>query len=190
MALSARELVRVAAGRVLRQPHDVQQVAHARRGVLAAAEAVCANRLGHDAADAVPRVQRRERVLEDHLHPAAKRAQLLLAELRDVLAVEHDPSVRRLVQPQDGAADRRLAAARLADEPDRLAAVDRQRHAVDGADVADVPVEDEAALDREVDLELVELEQRPAAVRCDRHAVAAVRARSHSSAGTGLKQAT
>src|SRR5215211_6900732 len=109
----------------------------------------------------MPRVQRRVRVLEDHLHPASERPELLLVELRDVLAVEDDPPGRRRVQPQDRAADGGLAAAGLADEPERLAAVDGQRDTVDSLDVSDVPVEHEAALDRKPDAQVVELDEWP-----------------------------
>src|SRR5439155_21649787 len=79
-------------------------------------------------------------------------------------------------------------AARLADEAEGFAAPDGKREVVDGTYVADVAIEDEAALDRKVELQPVELDKRAGAV--GRHAVAAARVRSHSSAGTGLKQAT
>ncbi len=46
------------------------------------------------------RVQRRERVLKDDLHPATKRTHPFGAKLADVLAVEQDPAGGRLVQPQ------------------------------------------------------------------------------------------
>ncbi len=67
------------------------------------------------------------------------------AERRDVLTVEQDPAARRLEEPEHRPPDRRLAAAGLADETERLAARDPQAHAVDGLDVADVPVEDDPA---------------------------------------------
>src|SRR5439155_10489778 len=102
-----------------------------------------------------------------------------------------DPPGRRLVEAQDRPADRGLAAARLADETEGLAAADRQRDAVDCADGADVPIEDEAALDRKALFDVLELDERAGSVRgLRRHAVAATRVRSHSSAGTGLKQAS
>ena len=135
----------------------------------------------------VARVQRRVRILEDHLHPSTQRTQVVLAEVRDVLAVEDDRATGRLVQPEDRPADRRLPAARLADEPERLAALDVERHAVDGLHVTDVAIEDDAALDREVDLEVAELEQ----IAVDAHgATTCLRKFCHSSSGTGLKHAT
>src|SRR5215218_7076315 len=80
--------------------------------------------------------------------------------MRDVLAVEDHLALGRLVEAQNRAADRRLAAARLADQAERLAAADLERDAVDGLDVAHVTVEDDPALDREVELEALELDQR------------------------------
>ena len=80
----------------------------------------------------------------------------------------------------------------IADEAERLSPADTQRDAVDRPDVAHVAVEDEAALDREVLLDVLELDERVGSVRAwlrRAHAVAATRVRSHSSAGTGLKQA-
>src|SRR5215210_1937815 len=164
------------------------------------------HRLTDHPPDRVARVQRRVRILEDHLHPAPERAQLALVERRDVLAVEGDPSGGRLVQAEDCAADGRLPAARLAHEPERLAALDVERDAVDRLDVADVPVEDEPALDREPDLDVVERDQGAVSAPLRGHAgfavvpgvfavlphlaTAASRDFCHSSAGTGLKQAT
>jgi hypothetical protein len=184
--------VRVAAGGVARQPNGLEELAHAQVRLAPVREPVGAERLADDPADAMPRVERRERVLEDHLHAAPQRPQLPVAELGDVSPVEDDAAVSRLVEPQDRPADGRLAAAGLADETERLPATDRQRHVVDGADVADVAVEDEPALDREVLLQVLQLDERPSAVAGieSAHAVAATRVRSHSSAGTGLKQAS
>src|SRR5205085_1608775 len=194
LPLAARELVRVAARGVGRQADGDEQLADPSAGFPPAGEAVRPQRLADDPPDAVPRVERGERILEDHLHAPPQGSELAFAERRDVAAVEDDSAAGRPVEPQDRAADGRLPATRLADEAERLAAADRQRHVVDGADVADVPVEDEPAPDREVELEPVELDERPAgAVRLrgrGAHAVAAARVRSHSSAGTGLKQAT
>ena len=53
------------------------------------------------------------------------------------LAVDLDRAGGRLDQAQDGAADRRLAAADFADQAQRLALADREADAVDGIDLAD-----------------------------------------------------
>ena len=81
LALPARELVRVARRRVRGQADDARAArARAPAPLASRREPVHPQRLADDAADAVPRVQRRERVLEDHLHPPAQRPQLALAE--------------------------------------------------------------------------------------------------------------
>ena len=187
LALAAGELVRVARRGVGREPDHLQQLAHLLAELLAAAP-VHAQRLADHPPDRVARVQRGVRVLEDHLHPLPQRPQLALAHVRDVGAVEEDRAAGGLVQAQQRPADRRLAAARLADEPERLAALDRQRDAVDRLHVADVPVHDDPAPDREPDLEILDLDERVAAVRA--HAAPPSLVRCHSSAGTGLKQRT
>ena len=133
LALPAAELVRVARRRIARE---------ARRSRATRARGVPAFRLPARPCTrsgsptirpiAVARVQRRERVLEDHLHPPAQSAKLAFAERRDVPAVEDDLPRRRLVQAEEGPPDRGLAAARLADQSERLAPPDREADVVDG----------------------------------------------------------
>jgi hypothetical protein len=188
LPLSPRELVRVAAGGVGGETDRLQQLPHLLPQILPA-PAVHAQRLADHASDGVAGVQRGVRILEDHLHAPSERSQLALAHVRDVGAVEDDPAGRRLVEPQQSPADRRLAAARFADEPERLAASDLEADPVDGLDVAHVAVEHEPALDREPDLQVLDGDQRVAAAG-RAHAAPPSRSRSHSSAGTGLKQRT
>ena len=73
----------------------------------------------------------------------------LAAVVRDVLAVEDDPARGRLEQLHDRSAQRRLAATRLPDDPERLAAKNREIDAVHGLHLADGALQ-EAGLDREV----------------------------------------
>ena len=188
LALPARELVRIAAGGVARQPDDLQQLAARRPAARRPGQPVHAQRLADDPPDAVARVERGERVLEDHLHPPPQRSHPLGAEVADVLAVEDDPAGRGLVQAQQRPAERGLAAARLAHQPERLAAPDIERDAVHRLDVADVAVEHDAALDREVDLEVLDLDQIALVFLLRAHPIAALRLFSHSFTGTGLKQ--
>jgi hypothetical protein len=47
-------------------------------------------RLGDDVADLAARVQRRDRVLEDHLHAGAQLAQLLALERGDLVPSKRD----------------------------------------------------------------------------------------------------
>ena len=187
LALTAGELVWIARRGVGGEADDLEQLPYLRPEAPAASEPVHAQRFADDPPDRVPRVERRVRILEHHLHPLAQRPQLRLAEVCDVLAVEDDRATGRLVQAQQGPPDGRLAAAGLADEAERLAPLDRQRDAVDRLDVSDVPVEQEAAADRKPDPEVIDLDE----ARTVRHAASPPsRERCHSSAGTGLKQRT
>ena len=106
-----------------------------------------------------PRVQRPERVLEDDLHPAPQRAHVVGIDVGQLVAVEHDPPVGRRRELDDRPAERRLAAAGLADEAERLARHDLEVDAVDRVDRADLAAQ-HAAVDREVLLEALDGEQR------------------------------
>ena len=78
-------------------------------------------RLGQDLGHRHGRIQRRVRILEDHLQRAPPRAQRRRVELAEVLALEQHPPGRRLDQPQQQPPERRLAAAGFADHAQRLA---------------------------------------------------------------------
>ena len=81
------------------------------------------------------RIQARVRILEDHLHAPAHRAPArALPRGAGVDAVEDDPAARRRVQADEQARDRALAAARFADQRQRLAALDREADVVDRMD--------------------------------------------------------
>src|SRR6185295_4996668 len=80
-------------------------------------------------------------------------------ERGDVLALEPDLARRRLDQPQDAAPGGGLAAARFADEAERLAGGDVEAHVIDGVDAIDLAREDPAA-DREIFDEAVDAQQR------------------------------
>ena len=77
-------------------------------------------RLTDGAADVLAGIQRRIRVLEDDLHLLACLAQSFALEVGHVLSVQQDGARGRLVQVDDGAAQRGLAAAGLADNAQRL----------------------------------------------------------------------
>ena len=79
------------------------------------------DRLRDDFADRHSRIERRVRILEDHLQVPALLAQLARRQVRQVRASEEHFAGRRLDQPQDRAAERGLAAAGLADQAQRLA---------------------------------------------------------------------
>ena len=104
--------------------------------------------------------ERAVRVLEDHLDAAPQRDQLPAAELGDIDPVIEDLAGGRLFEPQDAAAHRCLAAAAFADQPQGLAAADREIDAVDRLHVADMTARDHPFVDREMHLEAAHLQQR------------------------------
>jgi hypothetical protein len=165
------------------QADPVHQLLYALLALALALElSVDGERLGDDRADGLAGVQRRVRVLEDHLHLAVKALQPVALALRDVLAVEQDLPRGRVEQPHQEPGGRALTAAGLADQPKRLAVVDVERHAVDGLDRPDLALEDDPARDREVLDQVADLEQRRA-VRA--HAPFSGESVFRSDAGTG-----
>ena len=78
------------------------------------------------------RVQRRVWILKDHLHLPPHGLKLRPGKTRDIDAVEHDRPFVGVDEPQHAARESRLSGARLADEAQRLAPLDEERHAVDG----------------------------------------------------------
>ena len=129
LALTAGKFMRVARGMLSVESdgcHEVQDFFAALFPV--GVELMHIQRLPDNIFDRHARVQRRIRVLEDHLHLLAHVGDVLC---RDRLAVEDDLACRRLIEPQNRASDGRLAAAGLADQTQRLAAPDGKRHIVD-----------------------------------------------------------
>ena len=79
-------------------------------------------------------VQGRERVLEDHVHLAARPAQRGTARSGDVLAVEDDPAAVGVDQTEHQTSQRRLSRTGLAHQSERLARGDLQVDVDDGVD--------------------------------------------------------
>ena len=157
LALPAGELVRVA-GDVLRiEPDQAEQLGDAFLLGRALGQMVRLDRLRDDRSDGHPGIERAVRVLEDDLHLATHLAQLLGLQRVQVHAVEPDRAAGRVAQPDHRAPDRALPAPGLADEAQRLAAANLDGHAVDRLDGALGGLED-AGTDREVDLEVVDLD--------------------------------
>src|SRR4051794_13465720 len=102
-----------------------------------------------DGADGVARIQGRVGVLEDDLDVAAQRAERTRREVGDVRALEGDAAGRGLGEPRDQPAHRRLAAAALADHPQRLPAAHAEVDAVDRLHGPHLPAQ-QALRDREV----------------------------------------
>ena len=154
---AARELVRVGV-ELLRGVADVDLL-HERQGArlrlsLAEVGVLDAHGLGHLPADGADRVEGRHRVLRDERDGAS--AQLVddLAGARDVLArdarLAGDDREVVWQQAQDGHRRRRLARAGLADDRHRLALVDVEADAVDGAH--------DAGAGQQLDLQVRDLE--------------------------------
>jgi hypothetical protein len=112
--------------------HSLEQLAHEGLAIVAPRSLVNPARLVQRGAHAHARVQRRVRVLEDHLHAPAQLAQLASARRADVHALEPDRPAVRLDEPDEAARQRRLAAARSTRDAEDLAARERERHVVDG----------------------------------------------------------
>ena len=145
LALAAAEFVRITprVGRI--QADGVQQFRNAlppRR--FAVGQMVNVQRLADDVLDGHARIQRAERVLENHLEFPPPRAQLGAVHAREIFAAEKNLARRRLHQAQDGAGQRGFAAAAFADEAERFARRDGETHAVHRfdrfADAAERPV--------------------------------------------------
>ena len=119
LALAAGQLVRIAEAQLVAQTDLVEQLDHLRVEVAAAREPLHVERLADDLPARHARVERRVRILEHHVHVAAQRPQRAAREVRDVRAVQPDRAVGRRDEPHDAVRDRALAAAGLADEPER-----------------------------------------------------------------------
>ena len=78
-------------------------------------------------------------ILEDDLQTLPQGTQLRFLAPRDLLALEADRALGRLDQAQQGAAERRLAGARLADDAEHLALAKVEADAVDCLDRARLP---------------------------------------------------
>lgn len=88
-------------------------------------------RLGDDLLDAHARVEGGVGVLKDRLHTAAQRAEFVLGNAGDGVAVEGDRAGGGLHEAEDDARDGALAGAGFADEAQGFTAFDREGDAVD-----------------------------------------------------------
>src|SRR5262249_39609488 len=86
--------------------------------------------LGDGVTDRHAGVQRSVRILEDDLHATPQRPKRPMIQREYVLAFKDCLSARRLLQPQDGTADRRLATSRFPHQGQRLPLADLEGNAV------------------------------------------------------------
>src|SRR6059036_3354593 len=87
------------------------------------------------------RVERFVRILEDHLYAATEVLQRPSLQRGDVVAVEQELAFRGLFEFHEEATRGRLPAARLSDDPEDLAPLDREVDPVDGVDLLLSPAE-------------------------------------------------
>ena len=127
LALATGELVRIAVDERRRQTDEIEQ----RGGTVAAITPALQPaidlelaRQGHRQRQA--RIERRLRILEDHLDPRAQRAQRSFRQVADLGAVELDAARRRLQQPHQKPPERGLARAGFAHETEHRAARHRE----------------------------------------------------------------
>ena len=92
------------------------------RGDLGAGEPVHSQGFGNDVGDAAPRIERCVGILEDRLHMATETAQLIAAEVSDVLAHELDVAALDVDQTEQATCEGRFAAAGFAHDPHCFAA--------------------------------------------------------------------
>src|SRR6185437_6879902 len=97
----------------------LKKLAHSGSGI-APVHPVQAHRGYHDLADALARVQRGDRVLKDELDLATEGQQAPAAEMSDIAAVEPERATGRFEQPHEASRQRALAAARFANDTQRL----------------------------------------------------------------------
>ena len=159
LPLPAGELVREPVVVLRVEPDDLEELLHAPLALGRSPDPVHLEGFRDREADALPRVQGRVRVLEDHHHVSADRPHLLPGQLRDVLAAEDEPARRRLEQLEDAAHEGRLAAARLADDAERLSPTEGEGDPVHGLHGRDLLLEDDSPRDREVLLQVLDDEQ-------------------------------
>ena len=139
---TAGELRRLGADQADVEAHRVGEIAEAGVELLATAADEPVQRPADDAMDREAPVERGVRVLEHDLQRPHLLAVAVVDLRRDRRALElDDRSFVRRRQPEQQAGQRRLAAARLADEPERLARRQRERDVLDGADLVPVLVE-------------------------------------------------
>src|SRR5690348_12215129 len=113
------------------QTNTLEQVGHALLAFRPRASTVNDQRLLDDVAGRHARIERRVRILVDHLHLLAIREHLHRIEFGNVFAAYLDAPCGRFQQLQQGSPDGRFAAAALAHQAERFTTIDVERHAVD-----------------------------------------------------------
>ena len=114
------------------QAHLRQRAVHPRRDLGRRRQLVHLERFGQDLAQALARVERGLRILEDHLHAQDIGKPVGAAQLRRRAALVQQLAGALAVQAGDHPSQGRFAAAGFAHQAQHFAAAHRQRYAVDG----------------------------------------------------------
>ncbi len=165
LSLTAREFVRISLERVLGKPNLIEQLPDLLVLLLVRSDLLDDQRLAQQSLHPHARIERRVGVLEHHLEIAARRAQGSAAQPEHLASVQRHPARIRFLDPDDQLAQGCLPASRLADQAQRLARADRQRHARDGLYRVDLALEDRALGDGVLAHDIVDLEQGAVAAR-------------------------
>ena len=136
LALAAREVAGAAGGVRRLEAHLFEELGDACSLVGTAQGELGREHLGEAPADRLLRVERRVRILEDDLQFAAATPALGGADSAAfaLASADGDGARRRLLESDQHARDRGLAGAGLADDRQRRAGFDRERHGIDGHD--------------------------------------------------------
>lgn len=136
LALPTRELVGLTLQHVRTQSDLGQEFHRALLSLVPGHRSVNGQRFPDDVGDALPGVERRVRILEHELHRFAVVAQRRPAHRGDVLAVDDDPSARRVDEAEDQPGQRRLTRPGFSHQAQRCSAVDAQADLVNRPDSA------------------------------------------------------
>src|SRR6185503_11900223 len=128
--------MRKAARRIRIEAHSLQKFRDAVAPCAAFDRTVNVQRLADDLIDAQARVEAGIGILEDDLEPAAVSPHVPLRQCAQIDAIEDDPALVRLDEPERAAAGRCLARSGFADEADDGAALHVEAHAIDRLDGA------------------------------------------------------
>jgi hypothetical protein len=133
LALSAGEFVRIAVHGIVRQANAAEELCNPGEAIVTRELwLVNRQRFGDDFADAHSRVQRSERILEDHLHLATLRAQGFSGEVQEVVAFEKNCAVIGLDEAEKHASEGSFAAAAFAHDGKGFAGLDKEAYVING----------------------------------------------------------
>ena len=163
LALATGKFMRIGVYQLGTQTHPFEQARDTVLAFRASRHLVDCQRLADDLTSRHAWIKRRIRVLIDHLHLLPVREHLRLIQVGDFIAFDNDLAIGGLEQLQQCPADGRLATAALADQAKGLAALDMERNTVDGMDMSGDAGE-HTLMNREMLLEILDLEQRAHAV--------------------------